>query len=234
MAKAVRVNAVFAVSLAVAVLILVLSLPEAGFPWPPVPPAGSFSVDYGHALVVRLGQWTVLPPRLINALAYLRPLLASQPWRLLTAHSMHLNAHHALMNAAGLVMLGWYFRTDMSLRSWLGLMVTASLAISLGLWLWQPQFVGYVGLSAVLHALLYAGLIRAWREMPLLHSIALALMVGRLVWEYSPGYDPDYLMAWIHGPVAPSAHFYGAITGSLWALGGLWLERRRNGAPVAA
>ena len=230
----IRSNAVFTASLILAVLILLLSLPSAGFIRPVPPPAGLFSLAYEHLFLAQFNQWLTLPPHWLNLLSYIRPLLASQCWRLLTAHYMHLNEHHALMNALGLIMLGYYFRDDFSLRSWLGLMLVSSFIISLGLWRWQPQLIGYVGLSGVLHALLYAGLIRTWREMPWINSLVLALMLGRLVWEHSPAYDPNYLQAWIHGAVAPWAHLFGALTGMVWGLGGLLLERRHKGAPVPA
>jgi len=234
MLKAVRANAVFAVSLILAVLVLVLSLPSAGFVRPVPPPAGVFSLSYWHVFAAQLNLWLILSPQLLNTLSYIRPLLGSECWRVLTAHFMHLNEHHALMNAAGLGMLGYYFRHDLSLRSWLGLMVVSSLTISLGLWLWQPQLIGYVGLSGVLHALLYAGLVRTWKEMPWINSLVLALLLGRLVWEHSPAYDPNYLQAWIHAPVAPAAHFYGAMTGLAWGLCSLVLDWRRARALPAA
>jgi rhomboid family GlyGly-CTERM serine protease len=237
MPNAVRPSAVFPVSLILAVLILLLSLPSAGIVRPLAPSSQLASLEYGREYgrlwLAQLDQWLSLSPTLLDRLAYIRVLLGSEWWRLLTAHFIHLNLHHALMNAAGLAMLGYYFRHDLSLRAWLGLMLLSCLTISLGLWLWQPQLIAYVGFSGVLHALLYAGLILSWKDMPRVTSIVLVLLLGRLVWEHSPAYDPNYLQGWIHAQVAPAAHFFGALTGTAWGLASLWRERRRA-SPVAA
>jgi len=149
-----------------------------------------------------------------------------------TGHLIHLNVHHALMNGAGLVMLGLYFRRDFSLLAWVGLIVLSCFTISAGLWWGQPQLIAYVGFSGVLHALLYAGIIRTWKEMPAINAVVLALLLGRLVWEHSAAYNPAYLMGWIHGLVAPAAHFYGAITGLVWGLVSVWWRPVVRPAPA--
>ncbi|MGH8131522.1 MAG: hypothetical protein ACRES3_11775, partial [Steroidobacteraceae bacterium] len=44
-----------------------------------------------------------------NALEYRRPLLSSQPWRLLTGHYVHLSLIHAMLNGVALLLLGRLF-----------------------------------------------------------------------------------------------------------------------------
>jgi len=227
MRNVVRANAVFLFSIALALCMLLLSLPLAGWsqPWPL-----HLSLAWWQQYAAHVDYLLARTPADINALAYERPgLAAGQYWRLLTGHFIHLNMHHALMNAAALVMLGLYFRHDFSLPAWVWLILLSCLTISLGLWWGQPQLLAYVGFSGVLHALLYAGIIRTWKEMPRINSVVLALLFGRLAWEHSALYNPAYLMGWIHGLVAPAAHFYGALTGLAWGL--LSLRRRPEPAP---
>lgn len=229
MPKVLRDNAVLLTSLFLAVLVISLALP----------PLALFKLGLENPALVRHGGfWHMLaapPSSFLDALAFERPLiLEGQYWRLLTAHIVHLNINHALMNAAGLGLLGYYFRRDFSFGGWAGLLLVSMLTISAGLWWGQPWLVGYAGLSGVLHALLYAGLVVTWKEMPRLNSLVLALLVGRLVWEHSPGYDPLYLQAVINGRVIPAAHFYGAMTGLAWGLATLWWQRRQRLRAAAA
>jgi rhomboid family GlyGly-CTERM serine protease len=229
--NAVRANAVFLFSVLLAVLLLLLCLPG----------SEGWSVDWSQhassaywqnyrAHLEYLGTRT---PSNIDDLAFERvPLAAGQYWRLITGHFIHLNLHHALMNSAGLVMLGLYFRRDFSLPAWIGLILLSSLTISLGLWWTQPGLVAYVGFSGVLHALLYAGILLSWKEMPRINAVVMLLLVARLAWEHSPAYDPAYLAGWIHGLVAPAAHFFGALTGLAWGLVCLYRQRVAHSEPA--
>lgn len=222
--SAVRRNAVFVSALILALALVALCLPGSGWleGWRPegLSAGPQYWLDHAQFLASR-------SPSLINAYSYERPPIASgEWWRLLTGHFMHLNLHHALMNSAGLVLLGLYFRRDFSLSGWLGLTATACLTISAGLWWGEPGLMAYVGFSGVLHALLYAGIIQSWKEMPRINALVFAVLVGRLIWEHSSAYNPAYLMGWIHGLVAPAAHFYGALTGTVWGLVTLWWRGR--------
>lgn len=214
-------NAVFLLSLLFAIVILILALP----------PASLLQQALAHpALLGHAAYWQALaapPPHSLDLLAYERPLIAQgQYWRLLGGHIVHLNINHALMNCAGLLLLAYYFRRDFSPLSWFGLILVSMLSISAGLWWGLPWLIGYAGLSGVLHALLYAGLIVTWRELPRANSIVLALMIGRLFWEHSAAYDPMYLEGVIHGRVIPAAHFFGAMTGAAWGLLTVFWPRR--------
>ncbi|MFP1682491.1 rhombosortase [Alloalcanivorax sp. C16-1] len=144
-------------------------------------------------------------------------LLDGQLWRLFTGHLVHLNHWHTLMNLAGLGLILWFFRDLLDRRRfWLWLLVCAPLS-SLALLLLDPRLDWYVGLSGLLQGLLVLCLLLGWRGHPGLHSLVLAVVVGRLIWEQTPGYDLDYLRAWIHGRVYVNAHLYGALSGALLA-----------------
>ncbi|HCI11612.1 MAG TPA: rhombosortase, partial [Alcanivorax sp.] len=86
----------------------------------------------------------------------------------------------------------------------------------------------YVGLSGLLQGLLVLCLVIGWRGNPVLHSLVLAVVAGRLVWEQLPGYDVDYLRAWINGRVYVNAHLYGALSGALLAVAMLLVAGRRR------
>lgn len=155
----------------------------------------------GHALV---NPW----------LRYDRDAVAAgEIWRLVTCHLVHLNLWHLAMNLSGLL-LCWFFFTDLMTRRmlWTWLCVSAP-AVGMALFLLDPELIRYVGLSGLLHGLLVLLLVAGWRGHPLLHSVVLVVIGGRMVWEQLPGYDVNYLRNFIDGSVYVNAHLYGAIAG---------------------
>jgi rhomboid family GlyGly-CTERM serine protease len=157
-------------------------------------------------------------------------VLDGQLWRLLSAHLVHMNHWHMALNLTGLL-LCWYFFTDLLTRRllwlWLGLSAPVVGLAFLGL---DPELSRYVGLSGLLHGLLVLLLVLGWRGNPVLHSVVLAVVVGRLLWEQRPDYDVNYLRGVIEGSVYVNAHLYGAITGgALATLETLYRRLRRRG-----
>src|SRR5262245_21177216 len=75
-----------------------------------------------------------------NAWSYQRAAIAAgEWWRLLTAHVVHRDAEHALLNGLGLVLMWALFARDYSPLRWLAIYLTAALAISAGLWRFDPE-----------------------------------------------------------------------------------------------
>lgn len=183
----------------------------------PLPPAVALA-----ALFLLLALW----PATSDLLCYQRDAQArGELWRVFTGHFVHLNLSHALLNAAGTVLLALVLRQEMPARDWWCITLAAPFVISLGLWLKQPALVSYVGFSGVLHGLLYFGVLRLVPSAPFLALAVLALLVGRQVWEQTGAYDPDYLRGLIHGRVMPDAHLFGALAGSAYGLWSLWRDR---------
>lgn len=156
-------------------------------------------------------------------------VLHGQAWRLLTAHLVHLNVWHLLLNLSGLLLILYFFRDLLDRRRFWLCLAVSSLAIGLAFVLVDTRLDWYVGFSGVLQGLLVFCLLLGWRANPVLHSLVLAMLAGRLAWEQSPGYDTGYLQAWIHGQVYVNAHLYGALSGAglaavVW-LRPLWAAR---------
>lgn len=183
----------------------------------PLPSAIALAV-----LFLLLALW----PGMVDLLCYQRDAQArGELWRVFSGHFVHLNLSHALLNAAGAVLVALVLRQEVPARDWWRLTLAAPFVISLGLWLKQPAMVSYVGFSGVLHGLLYFGVLRLVPAAPGLALTVLALLVGRQVWEQTGAYDPDYLRGLIHGRVMPDAHLFGALTGSVYGLWSLWRDR---------
>lgn len=155
-------------------------------------------------------------------------VLEGQLWRLLSAHLVHMNHWHMALNLTGLL-LCWYFFTDLFTRQllwvWLGVSAPVVSLAFLGL---DPRLSHYVGLSGLLHGLLVWLLLLSWRAHPVLHSVVLAVVAGRLFWEQRPDYDVHYLRGVIEGSVYVNAHLYGALTGLALAVAEAGCRRLRS------
>ena len=92
-----------------------------------------------------------------DAFEYRRALLATEPWRLLTGHLVHINWPHAVINAAALLIVARLFAPDLSAPRQLVVLLSAGVVIGLGLAALAPGILWYRGLSGVLHALFFAG-----------------------------------------------------------------------------
>ena len=126
-------------------------------------------------------------------------------WRLLTAHIVHLDAHHLLLNELGLVLLWSLFADDFDWVGWSVIVTSGALTISCGLWWLSPHVSGYVGASGVLHTVVGAGtakhlIERAWDRWLLLLCLA-----AKLIYEQRGGQAQPLVVV--------DAHLYGAFCG---------------------
>lgn len=146
-------------------------------------------------------------------LRYDRELIAAgEWWRLLTGNLVHLNAAHLALDALGLVLLLLFFRDVFAPGDWLVAVLAGALAVGAGLWWLDPGVQRYLGISGVLHTLLFAGLLLSFRHTPVLNGVVFLAMAARIWTEQQPGYDVDYLRQTIGGAVLVNAHLYGALT----------------------
>jgi len=159
-----------------------------------------------------------------DAFEYRRAFLASEPWRLLTGHLVHINWPHALINAAALLIVARLFAPDLSApRQWV-ILLSAGVVMGLGLAALAPGILWYRGLSGVLHALFFAGAAK-WlfsvkqRTVSALWLPA-ALFVGgwiKVALEQPAGDALPYA-DWLGAAVVPQAHLLGAACGSVFGL----------------
>lgn len=212
----------------------------------------SASLSSGPALdgwmpVMLIGCCALLLACIPGALAELRyertGLAAGQPWRVLTAHVVHLDIEHLLYNFLGLALIHELLWADLPARHKAGLALCAALGISGALWWLQPEIAWYAGSSGVLHGLwsgcALAGCLHMdWysqgaaapdpagregkpvRNRRLTHRhvcvAALVVLAVKLHGDLLPG---GAVRTGAGGlPVVPSAHLYGALTGVIYVI----------------
>ena len=141
-----------------------------------------------------------------EALRYDRGAIAAGGWwRLLTAHAVHLDLHHLLLNELGLVLMWSFFARDYDTVEWCVIVLSGALAISCGLWWLSPSVGWYVGASGVLHSVMAAGCAKHLAERAWDRWLLLIGLCGKLVYEQSTGHAAPMIVV--------DAHLYGAAAG---------------------
>jgi rhomboid family GlyGly-CTERM serine protease len=155
-------------------------------------------------------------PRVLAALRYERSALAAgQWWRLATAHLVHLDLRHTLLNSLGLILLWALFLRDYRTRQWFLILLTSAAAIDAGLWFFDPGVEWYVGASGVLHGVMAAGVLAAVRRGEWTGFALGAFLIVKLIYEHTSGALP---LAGPHVPVVVDAHLYGVMGAAAVAL----------------
>ncbi len=140
-------------------------------------------------------------------------LAHGQWWRLVTAHVVHLDLRHALLNSLGLALMWALFARDYSPKAWIAIVLGAMAAIDAGLWLADSTVLWYVGSSGVLHGVMAAGALAHVRSGQRDGWALLALLAVKLAWEHWVGALP------FSGAdaVVVDAHLYGVLGGAAMA-----------------
>jgi len=143
-----------------------------------------------------------------------RGLAAGQWWRLLSAHLVHLDVRHAVLNIAGLALMWALFARDYSAKAWLAIVLTAMAAIDAGLWLGDSTVLWYVGSSGALHGVMAAGTLARLRRGEREGWVLAAALAAKLAYEHWVGALP------FSGgdSVVVDAHLYGALGGAAAAV----------------
>jgi rhomboid family GlyGly-CTERM serine protease len=126
-------------------------------------------------------------------------------WRLLTAHIVHLDLHHLILNELGLVLVWSLFARDYDAVEWCVIVMAGALAISSGLWWLSPRVSWYVGASGVLHSVMAAGAAKHLLERYWDRWILVLGLSAKLAWEQWGGHEVPLIVV--------DAHLYGALCG---------------------
>ncbi len=180
----------------------------------------SLNADRAYGIALLLALALLLLPELDGqaarrALGFDRgPLQQGQWWRLLSAHFVHLDLQHALLNGLGVVLMWALFARDYPRLRWLAIYFGSALAVSAGLWFCNPQLEWYVGASGALHGVMTAGTLAHIRRGDLDGWILAGFILVKLGYEQLAGALP---FAGSSDTVV-DAHLYGAIGGVVLAL----------------
>ena len=160
----------------------------------------------------------------LTLLEYRNANSIDEPWRWLTAHFIHVNWQHALINAVALWVVARLFAPDLTPTRQLSALIVAALVVSAGLAVCYPTIGPYRGLSGALHGLFFAGsalwLIKARPRRLRELWLPSALFFGgwiKVVLEQPGGSTTPYA-EWLGASVVPQAHLFGAACGTVLGL----------------
>jgi len=180
----------------------------------------SLNCDRGYGLALLCVCALLAVPELIGeparrVLSFDRGAIgAGQWWRLLSAHFVHVDLEHAVLNSLGLVLMWALFARDYSPWRWAAIYCGSAIAVSIGLWYANPELQWYVGASGALHGVMAAGTIAHLRRRDLDGWILAIFIVGKLAYEQLAGALP---FAGTTNTIV-DAHLYGALGGVVLAL----------------
>lgn len=150
-------------------------------------------------------------------------------WRLFTGHFVHLGWPHFALNGAGLALVWFLVGDAFDRHRWILISAISILTMDLGLWIFDPELIWYVGLSGLLHGILAAGLVERLRKPEKETIVLTLLLVAKLVWEQLIGPLPGS-EGTAGGMVVVDSHLFGALGGAAAAF--FLRIRVRPAAPI--
>lgn len=160
----------------------------------------------------------IAPQNLADLLEFDREQISSgQIWRVYTGNWVHFGLAHTMMNFIGMLAIAALVYWQRHDRYWWLAMALIPVCVGLGLY-YDSQLNYYRGFSGAAYGILIIGFILEWRYNRLVMSIAIAILLGKIIQEQIPGYDINYMRDQIGVSVAVKAHFWGVVSGSVCAL----------------
>ena len=142
-----------------------------------------------------------------------------QLWLILTGNLVHTNGYHLVMNVAGLAFICLLFRDYVSPRLFYLSLIVTMMCVGLGLYLYSPKLIWYVGLSGALYGLYIVAATRATLHKDYLIGLPLLLILPiKLFWDSQNPSLTHSSEALIGAPVATDAHIYGLVAGFIISL----------------
>ena len=140
-------------------------------------------------------------------------------WRFLTAHFTHLNTAHLALNLSAWILIWIYGWLVCSAWTWAWLIISTSLLTGLTIHFFEPGIHWHGGLSGILHGLFISVVLLKLRYDVLDWNawIALAAVVGKLLWEWHNGAIPGSEEL-VEGRVLTEAHLHGFLNGLIVTL----------------
>ena len=137
-------------------------------------------------------------------------LKTGEYWRLLSAHWVHVNWIHLLLNAAGLILCMTLTTPLWSASRWLSYQLIFALGISLLFSAFNPELDWYVGYSGILYGVFLLAAVDLYHRDKLVSVLLAAAIVIKIAIEQS-GELNITTSDIIGSPVIVDAHLYGVI-----------------------
>ncbi|WP_415404893.1 rhombosortase [Tateyamaria sp. SN3-11] len=146
-------------------------------------------------------------------------VLSGEIWRMIGAHLVNLSPKHTYLNIAGLGLICATLWPILTGRGLARAILMSGAVISVGLLIFQPADVSYVGFSGITHGVFaFGGLVMAQTGPRWFSAVVLGCLLTKIGYEAWVGPVPGANEA-IKGTVSVLSHSLGALGGSLAATG---------------
>ena len=169
-----------------------------------------FAIIFVTAIVIIFG---ILGESATKLLRYERELWHTiEWWRVFSGHFVHLSWVHLALNMAGFWLIAFLYGQEVKPAYLLSAILLIALGTSIGLFIFSPGVIWYVGLSGVLHGLIIIGALKNFSDKPWPSTFILIGIFLKIIWEqlYAEENAMEHL---IGGNVIYDAHLYGATSG---------------------
>ncbi|ABZ76499.1 Rhomboid family protein [Shewanella halifaxensis HAW-EB4] len=168
---------------------------------------------YTFALIITIICISLFYLQLDSLLAYQRYLIIDgEWWRLFSGNLLHTNAWHLYMNLAGFWVILALHEQHYRAKGLGLLFFTLCLMQGLGLLIFYPTLIGYVGLSGMLHGLFAFGAVLDIRQGYRTGYLLLLGVILKVAYEQYFGASSEMTQL-INARVATEAHLVGLISG---------------------
>ena len=177
------------------------------------------SLSLSLALAILMLVFSCLSPWVFGYLSLERAAVdQGQVWRLLSGNLVHFGWAHSAMNITAFLLCSFGLLPHYSLIRFSSLLLLCCVTVGAGIYLLNPEYGTYAGLSGAIHGLIVAGLLHSHLHTYWLRIPALGIVLLKLWQEQSPGYQATELQHLIPVPVATDAHLYGAVAGLIFVI----------------
>lgn len=139
-------------------------------------------------------------------------------WRIFTAHWVHVNWKHLMLNGVGLVLCMAITAPEWTIRRWVSYHFVLALGISVLFTLLNPELQWYAGYSGVLYGIYLLAAIDLYQRDKLIGALLASAIVIKIILEQTGGFNVDSSEI-IGTPVIIDAHLYGILLAISIALG---------------
>ncbi len=174
-------------------------------------------LKYKYVVIVSMVFWVLTILQWQNSwFAYdLSMIHSGEYWRVITAHFVHSNLWHAVMNYAALLVICSLFPSSILSIQLISSLVLMSLIVSTGFYFLYPQLGTYVGLSGVLHGLLVWLAFVNFKYEPRFCSFLIIILIGKVLYENIHPASTIDTQQLIGVRVSTESHWIGAISGGV-------------------
>ncbi len=180
------------------------------------------NISISLLMAASIAIFAIFPEIFFSQLSLIRSEVdRGEIWRLLSGNFVHFGWAHSLMNMAAFLIFAFALSPAFSTARYITLVIFCGAIVGICVYLFNPEYETYAGLSGAIHGFFVAGLVinkrhNAWINIPLIGAL-----FGKVALEHYPIFQATHLQNLLPVAVAYDAHLYGALAGLVFGISDL-------------